>query len=91
MDDQQQLAFSFSERKPVQRAEDSFLEWRQVNGYSAYVSRQIFFGAHSMPAPAEKLPEQIELPIACTCSFRPYPHIITDPIERMRHEWEPMK
>ena len=94
MDDvKQQLALPMSWRKPMQRAEDeAVMEWRQAGGFSVYTSRRIFFGRMEEPAgKLEAAPKQIELPIACTCSFRPYPHIITDPAERMRHEWEPMK
>lgn len=87
-----QLTLPLSWRKPVERVEDEYaLEWRKVSGLSVHAERQIFFGRTPSPASETRPEKQIELPIACTCSFRPYPHIITDPIERMRHEWEPMK
>lgn len=44
-------------------------------------------GQNSMASTPKSLSSAVELPIACPCDFRPYPHIITDPEERNLHNW----
>lgn len=38
----------------------------------------------SSPRPAQLLAPAV-VPIACPCSFRPYPHILTDELAAQRH------